>query len=195
MDTRGFRPMLLEISDKLSQDNVDKLKFLCIGIGKKKLETIRTGIELFECLIERAVIGPENTEPLRKLLTEIGQTVLLENIDKYERQTRGSPVDVLDPKEREKIDIATEVIVERLGKKWLCVGRKLGLQSTQLEGIQEKHSRDLEGQVRELILQWMKIKKETAKVEDLIRALRDCKQNLTADLIVKNLEGHGANNS
>ncbi|KAL1270696.1 hypothetical protein QQF64_029712 [Cirrhinus molitorella] len=100
---------------------------------------------------------------------------------------KGSPADELDAKEREKINTATDVIVEHLGRKWLHVGRKLGLAPTQLEGIQEKHSRDLEEQVRELITQWMKVKKENARVQDLITALRDCKQNLTADLVEKNL--------
>lgn len=181
--------MLLEISDKLTDDNVAKLKFLCTdaGIGKKKLEKIDTGIELFECLIERTAIGPENTELLRTLLDKVGQTVLIEKIDDYDRQTTRSPAGGLDAKERERINTATEVVVEQLGKKWPSVGRKLGLQQTQLEGIQEKHSRDLEEQVRELIRQWMRIKKENARVEDLIQALRDCKQNLTADLVERKL--------
>lgn len=87
-----------------------------------------------------------------------------------------------------KINVATMVIVEHLGKKWLQVGRKLGLQHTQLEGIQEKHSRDLEEQVQELIRVWMKIRRENARVEELIQALRDCKQNLTADLVEKKLQ-------
>ncbi|KAL0187954.1 hypothetical protein M9458_015053, partial [Cirrhinus mrigala] len=92
-----------------------------------------------------------------------------------------------------KINAAADVIVEHLGRKWLQVGRKLGLQPTQLEGIQEKHSRDLEEQVRELIRQWMKMEKQNARVQDLITALRDCKQNLTADLVVKKLRELGAN--
>ncbi|XP_056318943.1 protein FADD [Danio aesculapii] len=187
MDKRGFRAMLLEISDKLTDDNVAKLKFLCTDIGKKRLERINTGIELFECLIEKTAIGPENTELLRELLDKVGQRVLIEKIDDYDRQTTGSPACGLDAKERERIDAATEVVVEQLGRKWPSVARKLGLQQTQLEGIQEKHDRNLEEQVRELIRQWMKIKKENARVEDLIQALRDCKQNLTADLVERKL--------
>lgn len=179
--------MLLSISDKLTDDNVKNLKFMCQpDIGKKRLEKINTGIELFECLIERAAIGPDNTGLLRKLLNDIGQAVLLEIVEDYERYATRS-TDGLDPKEREKIDIATEVIVEQLGRKWLQVGRKLGLQQTHLEGIQEKHSRDLEEQVRELIRQWMKIRRENARVDELLKALRDCKQNLTADLVEKKL--------
>ncbi|XP_016339447.1 FAS-associated death domain protein-like [Sinocyclocheilus anshuiensis] len=188
MEKRGFRAMLLAISDKLTEDNLTSLKFLCTDIGKKRLEKINKGIDLFECMIEKTAIGPDNTELLRELLIQIGQRVLLEIIDAYERGATGGPAGVLDAKEREKINIATEVIVEHLGRKWLQFGRKLGLKHTQLEGIQEKHNRDLEEQVRELIRQWMKMKKENARVEDLIKALRDCKQNLTADLVEKNLK-------
>ncbi|XP_016392349.1 FAS-associated death domain protein-like [Sinocyclocheilus rhinocerous] len=192
MDNSRFRTMLLAISDKLTEDNVRSLKFLCQEVGKKKLEKVNKGIDLFECLIERAAIAPDNTELLRKHLNQIGQTVLLNIIDEYERGATGSPPDVTlpDAKEREKINIATEVIVERLGRKWRQVGRKLGLQDTQLDGIQEKHSRDLEEQVRELIRQWMKRRREDARVEDLIKALRDCRQNLTADLVEKELGAH-----
>ncbi|XP_016330843.1 FAS-associated death domain protein-like [Sinocyclocheilus anshuiensis] len=192
MENRRFRTMLLAISDKLTEDNVRSLKFLCQEVGKKKLEKVNKGIDLFECLIERAAIGPDNTELLRKHLNQIGQTVLLNIIDEYERGATGSPPDVTlpDAKELEKINIATEVIVERLGRKWRQVGRKLGLQDTQLDCIQEKHSRDLEEQVRELIRQWMKMRREDARVEDLIKALRDCRQNLTADLVEKELGAH-----
>lgn len=100
MDKSGFRAMLLEISDKLSADNVVKLKFLCQDIGKKRLEKINKGFDLFECLIERAQIGPENMDLLRKHLNTIGQTVLIEIIEDYERQATRSPADGLDAKER-----------------------------------------------------------------------------------------------
>lgn len=99
MDTRGFRAMLLTISDKLTEDNVVSLKFLCLDIGKKRLEKINKGFDLFECLIERAQIGPDNTDLLRKLLNDIGQTVLLEIVEDYERQA-ARPADGLDAKER-----------------------------------------------------------------------------------------------
>lgn len=79
--------MLLEISEKLAHEHLAKLKFLCGNIiGKKKSEEITSGVQLFDCLIERAEIGPDNTELLRKLLTGVGQQALLEIIDSYEGQ-------------------------------------------------------------------------------------------------------------
>ncbi|XP_062868914.1 protein FADD [Trichomycterus rosablanca] len=182
-----FKFMLLEISDRLSQDNVAKLKFLCGGrIGKKKSEQISSGIHLFECLIERAEIGPQNTELLRELLTNIGQQVLLDLVDQYE----GEPMCTEAPKreEQEKINQATELIVQHMGKKWLQYGRKLGISEVKLEGIQEKHPRNLEEQVRELFKEWSKMRKAEAKVNELIAALRACDLNFTADVVEKKLQ-------
>lgn len=110
MDTRGFRAILLDISNKLSEANVESLKFLCIDIGKKRLEKINKGIELFECLIERAEIGPNNTDLLRKLLKDIGQTVLLDIVEDYETHATRIPADGLVEKER-GLHVFTELLL------------------------------------------------------------------------------------
>lgn len=102
METSRFRAMLLAISDKLTEDNVTSLKFLCPEVGKKKLEKVNKGIDLFECLIERAAIGPDSTELLRNHLNHIGQTVLLNIIDDYERGVTGSPPDITLPDAKER---------------------------------------------------------------------------------------------
>lgn len=182
-----FKVLLLDISEKLRADQLTKLKFLCGDvIGKKKSEEISSGIQLFECLIERVVIGPNNTELLRKYLTDIGQQALLELIDRYEGQAVNS--DLPDQAELDKINHATEVIVENLGKKWPRYGRKLGIPESKLEGIQEKHPRNLEEQLRELFKEWRKARKADAKVDELIRALRACDLNYTADVVEKKLQ-------
>ncbi|KAF7703315.1 protein FADD [Silurus meridionalis] len=184
-----FKVMLLEISEKLSQDNLAKLKFLCGDtIGKKKSEQITSGIQLFECLIEKVKIGPNDTEFVRKLLSDIGQEVLLEIIDRYEGQV--IPTNLPDRAELEKIHCAIEVIVEHLGRKWLQYGRKLGITETKLEGIQEKHPRNLEEQVREMFKEWMKMRKAEAKVDELIKALRACNLNYTADVVQEKLRNN-----
>ncbi|KAM9461222.1 FAS-associated death domain protein [Clarias gariepinus] len=182
-----FKVMLLDISERLGQDNLGKLKFLCKEmIGKKKSEEITSGIQLFECLIERAEIAPDNTELLRELLTNIGQQALVEKIDIYEGQAVSA--DLPDEAELAKINCAIEVIVKELGRSWLRYGRKLGVPEAKLEGIQEKHPRKLEEQVRELFKEWKKMRKAEGKVDDLIRALRDCGLNYTADVVQKELQ-------
>lgn len=90
MDEGEFRAMLLTISNGLDQNTLDSLKFLCNDVGKKKLEKIKNGIELFECLIERGQIKSDDTEFLRSLLNRVNKTVLIEHIDNY---VRGSTAD------------------------------------------------------------------------------------------------------
>lgn len=182
-----FKAMLLKLSENLKRDNVAKLTFLCgHKIGRKKCEEIESGIQLFELLIQRAEIGPDSTEYLRKLLDDIGRQDLLKIIDDYEQGS--TPDDLPDREELEKINIATDVLVEQLGKKWRQYGRKLNISDGKLEGIEEKHPRSLEEKVREVIKEWKKLRKEQAKVEELIEALRTSKLNLTADLVVKALQ-------
>ncbi|KAA0723738.1 FAS-associated death domain protein FAS-associating death domain-containing protein [Triplophysa tibetana] len=187
MNGGEFRAMLLTISNALEQDSLESLKFLCkVDVGKKKLEKIKSGIDLFECLIERGQIKHDDTVRLRSLLENVGKTVLIEHIDNYERGSTAI-ADLLDEKEQEKINIATEVIVEQLGRNWKKFGRKLGLKDPKLDSIQDKHKCDQEEQLREVVKEWMKIKREEARVEMIVNALRDCRQNYTADLVVNKL--------
>ncbi|XP_076879841.1 FAS-associated death domain protein [Brachyhypopomus gauderio] len=180
-----FKVMLLQISDKLGKENISDLKFLCKEkIGKKKTEEIVSGKQLFEYLIERAEIGPNDTQYLREILTEIGQNTLVEIIESYERQATSA--ELPDETEQAKIRCAVDILAEHLGKKWIQFGRKLGL-DYKIEGIQEKHPRNLEEQVRELLKEWLKLRKAEATVDELIRGLRACSQNYTADVLEKTL--------
>ncbi|KAL7854732.1 hypothetical protein SRHO_G00169220 [Serrasalmus rhombeus] len=182
-----FKYTLLEISNKLSSDNVVSLKFLCADkIGKKKTEEVENGLQLFDYLIQREIIGHDNTEHLRELLDKIGRQDLLGIIDTYEGQA--DPAELPDEAELEKISIATNVIVDNLGKKWKEFGRKLPLSDAKLDGIEEKHPRNLEEKVREVIKEWKKMRKGQAKVDELIKALRACSQNFTADVVEKALQ-------
>lgn len=87
----------------------------------------------------------------------------------------------------EKINCATEVIVDQLGRKWLQYGRKLGISEAKLEGIEERHPRNLEEKVRGLLKEWRKMRKSEARVDDLIKALRACDLNYTADIVERKL--------
>lgn len=82
-----------------------------------------------------------------------------------------------------KLDIATEVIAENLGKAWRKLGRKLGLTEVKLESISKRHPTDLEETVLELLKEWRKSRGAEARTEELIRALRACQHNLTADKV------------
>ncbi|XP_048829692.1 protein FADD [Brienomyrus brachyistius] len=185
MDT--FAPVLLRISDGLKTENLEAMKFLCSDIGKKKLEKVDKGIQLFQYLQEMQKIGVGNTQYLRSLLKNIKRPDLVEILDEFEKHGPGPQEDLPDAAERDKLDIATQVIVDNLGKDWRMYGRKLGIKDAKLDHIREKHQYNLHEQVIELIQEWRKMRGAKAKAEDLIQALRKCNLNLTADLIGQKL--------
>ena len=75
------------------------------------------------------------------------------------------------------------MIADHLGKNWRKLGRKLGLTDPKLDSIYQKHPTDLEETALELLKWWRKSRKAEARVEDLIKALRECQLNLTADKV------------
>lgn len=80
-----------------------------------------------------------------------------------------------------KLDIATEIIAENLGRNWRKLGRKLCLTEVKLESISRRHPTELDEIARELLKDWRKIRGAEARTKELIGALRACDLNLTAD--------------
>lgn len=94
---------------------------------------------------------------------------------------------VLSPPALVKLNIASDVIVNNVGRSWRKFGRKLGLTEVHLESIARKHPTDLMETVVELLKMWRKNKPEEGENE-LIKALRDCDLNLTADKVEEKLK-------
>ncbi|XP_070985873.1 FAS-associated death domain protein-like isoform X1 [Oncorhynchus clarkii lewisi] len=193
-----FNSVLLNISGELVGDQLEKMNFLCITeIGKNRLEKMTRGLQLFMVLMERNKLGPDNTVFLVFLLTDIGRLDLADKLTNCESQYAGTPNYLPNDEEqgklRAKLDIATEMITNNIGKKWRTYGRKLGLPEAKLDHIAQKHPNNLEEQVVELLKEWRKKQKAEAKTDTLIKALRSCDQNCTADLIQTELEKLNAN--
>ncbi|XP_073320167.1 FAS-associated death domain protein-like [Pagrus major] len=182
MSSSQLNPVLLEISNDLSPEQLEKMKFLCEDIGKKELEKIDTGTKLFRVLKERRKLDHDNTAYLCQLLTEICREDLS---DKLKGLIRKSGSTSYEPPETEKakLDIATEVISENLGRNWRKLGRKLGLTDVKLESISKRHPTELEETAVELLNEWRKNRGAEARAEDLIKTLRACQFNLTADKV------------
>lgn len=91
-----------------------------------------------------------------------------------------------------KLDIAKNVLAEHLGKSWRRLGRKLGLSEVKLESISKRHPTELDETAVELLKEWTKM--QGACADDLIKALRACDLNLTADVLESKIsDSHGAN--
>lgn len=72
MSSFSFNAVLLEISNQLSADQLEQIKFLCADqVGKREREQITTGRRLFQVLTERGQLGVHNTDYLSRILTKI----------------------------------------------------------------------------------------------------------------------------
>lgn len=175
-----FKAVLLQISQELKDDNLKNLKFLCSDcIGKKHLEKVNMGTELFQLLQEANKIAPGDTDFLCELLDTINRRDLGDKLRLMQNNTSEQP----DAEEQEKVKIAADVIVKHLGKDWRKYGRSLGLHEAKLDQIREKHPFNLEEQVMEVISEWKRVHKGDVKAEELVKALRSCRLNYTADLV------------
>ncbi|XP_047219379.1 protein FADD [Girardinichthys multiradiatus] len=191
MSAAHLNVVLLEISNQLNNENLESLKFLVRSqIGKQKLERIKTGLQLFEVLIERGHLASDQTDYLANLLRQIHREDLSNKLNSLEIQSGNSNNDISDA-EKAKLDIAIEVIKESLGKNWRKLGRKLRVTEVKLDSISTRHPTDLEEMAVELLKEWRKSRAAEARTEELIAALRNCQLNLTADKIQEQLECEG----
>ncbi|XP_035009381.2 protein FADD [Hippoglossus stenolepis] len=191
MSSLQFDDVLLEISNQLSSDELEKLKFLYREkIGKKDREKINSGIKLFQVLTERGELGAAETEALSERLQQIQRHDLADKLTTFESPS-GNTDSEPDQAEKAKLDIATEVIAENVGRHWRKLGRKLGLSDVKLESIGRRYPTELEETVVELLKAWRKSRGAQARAKELIEALRACDYNLTADKVEGKLAAQG----
>ncbi|XP_034724099.1 FAS-associated death domain protein [Etheostoma cragini] len=183
MTSFQFNAALLDISTQLSAKELEDLKFLCIDIiGKRQRDDVKTGVKLFQLLMERGKLGVDNTKWLSDSLTHINRHDLSDKLNNFESQCEIND-DQPDDDEKAKLDIATDVIAEHLGRSWRKLGRRLGLKDVKLDSISKRHPTELEETARELLKEWRKSRGAEARTSQLIEALRACQFNLTADKV------------
>lgn len=80
-----FLVLLHSVSAGLSSSELTELKFLCQSrVGKRKLELVQSGLDLFNVLLEQTEMSCENTVLLRKLLVSLRRQDLLRRLDDFE---------------------------------------------------------------------------------------------------------------
>ncbi|NWR68301.1 FADD protein, partial [Centropus unirufus] len=175
-----FRVMLHSIAARLSDDDVASLKFLCRDdVGKKKLESVRSAMDLFTILIEQRLITKENVDYLDVFLTARKREDLLLDLRRYvEEREVGAPGDQPDAREK-----PVKVIGENVGKEWKQLMRELDFSDVKMDRIVAANPLNLREQLVQSLLEWQTWKGKDAKADDLIKALRNCKMNLVADRV------------
>uniref|UniRef100_A0A8C5S6U4 DED domain-containing protein n=1 Tax=Laticauda laticaudata TaxID=8630 RepID=A0A8C5S6U4_LATLA len=72
---------LLSIDENLGKDDVEDLKFLCSDfISLKKLETVKSALDIFQFLINEDLINKDDTFLIAELLYIIGCNSLLQKL-------------------------------------------------------------------------------------------------------------------
>lgn len=81
-----FRTLLFDISEELTRQDVEKIKYLCSdSIPRGPAEDIQNGLQLFDALERNALISPQNLDLLAVMLLKIGRKDLSSKVDKFRR--------------------------------------------------------------------------------------------------------------
>ncbi|NXJ40785.1 FADD protein, partial [Ciconia maguari] len=167
-------------SSSLSDSELSSLKFLCRGkIGKRKLESLQSGRELFVILQEQQLIASNNVSFLEALLKNIKREDLVSQLKQFVDEGEvNAPDDQPDVHEK-----PIEVICENVGRDWKMLMRKLGISEVKMDRVVAANPFNLQEQLVQALREWQKWKGKDAKVTDLIKALRGCNMNLVADRV------------
>ncbi|KAM9267048.1 FAS-associated death domain protein isoform 1-T1 [Cariama cristata] len=184
-----FLTLLHSFSSSLSDSELSSLKFLCRdNIGKRRLEAVQSGGELFSILLEQQLIARDKVSFLHILLESIKREDLVSQLNQFvEEGGVYAPDDQPDMHEKRLQKAAMEVICDNVGRDWRMLIRKLGVSEVKIDRIVVANPYNLHEQLAQSLREWQKWKGKDAKVSDLIKALRACNMNLVADKVEQKL--------
>ncbi|NWS71772.1 FADD protein, partial [Crotophaga sulcirostris] len=175
-----FLTLLNSFSSSLSDSELASMKFLCREqIGKRKLESVQSGRELFSILIEQRLLTRYNVGFLEDLLKSIKREDLVLQLQQFvEEGEVTAPHDEPDVHEK-----PIKVICEHVGKDWKQLMRELDFPDVKMDRVIAANPFSMLEQLVQSLREWQKWRGKDAKVTDLIKALRRCKMNLVADRV------------
>lgn len=180
-----FNVMLLRIAGKLSDTDLNNMKFLCQDkIPRKKMETIASPTDLFIKLMELTEISKDNLNFLIQLLQHTQRYDLAKEVKGFQGPpvSREETSEAEDPEE-DQLGRAFDIICENMGRDWKMLMRALGVNDSTMEQIIYANPYNLKEQIRQCLREWKKKKRENANVSALIKALEKCRLKLVAEKI------------
>uniref|UniRef100_UPI00398E943F FAS-associated death domain protein n=1 Tax=Pristiophorus japonicus TaxID=55135 RepID=UPI00398E943F len=180
-----FNVLLNDISQNLSKENLESLKFLCKpSIGKKKLESITSGNQLFQVLEELDQLSSKYPDELFVLLGNIKRPDLQNKLSAFQQGNGHLQHPVCEVGGiTERLNVAFNVICDGVGKDWRMVARTLGHKEALLQQIEYKYPFNMREQIRQALIEWQKTKGKEATEDNLVKVLRRCNLNLVADTV------------
>ncbi|XP_048215713.1 FAS-associated death domain protein [Perognathus longimembris pacificus] len=184
-----FLVLLHSVSAGLTSAELTELKFLCLGrVGKRKLERVQSGLDLFTVLLERGDLEPARPGLLRELLASLRRHDLLRRLDDFEAGAAAAAPGAAD------LRAAFDIVCDHVGRDWRRLARQLKVSDTRIDDIEERHPRSLTERVRESLRIWKDAERENATVALLVEALRACQMNLVADLVEEEQQAQASRN-
>ncbi|KAJ1182217.1 hypothetical protein NDU88_007411 [Pleurodeles waltl] len=172
----------------VTEKELDELKFLCREkIGKRKLESVKSGVDLFTILLEMKEISLDQLDWLRRLLSDIQREDLVEQLDSFAENGIDDTGDQPEPREREKLTAAFQVICENVGKDWRTLIRRLRVPEARVDGIVAAYPLQMREQLMQSLKEWQKRNGANANVAELLAALRGSKMKLVAEIVEEEL--------
>lgn len=192
-----FTSLLLNISKEIEKGELETMKFCCrdYGIGAKRLEEIAGAHELFNELMKRELLGPENKEILVKLLEKADRIDLRNKVLNIQGSARvDSHSSVTDGPVANDIlkDAHLNEIAEDLGSDWKQLGRKLDIPSSILGNIDEENRR-VRAKAIEMMLRWKKRNGNDATGQSLADALIKIGRKDVAETLASTCQQDGIN--
>lgn len=179
-----FNFLLNDISQNLSQEELASMKFLCKDIGKRRLEKLSSGLQLFQALEEQDKLSKEDTQFLAKLLSNIKRSDLEKKLAAFHRGGGHlqQPTCEVGPNSHD-LNVAIDTISDNIGKDWRNLARKLRITEAQLQHIEYNYPHDMKRQIVSALTEWQRNKGSDASVDNLVAALRSCRLNMVADTV------------
>jgi hypothetical protein len=163
------------VSDGLGAENLKALKNLCYDfIPKIQLDTIDVGLDVFNVLIEKTLIGADNVAFLCELLDAIGRKDLTDKVKTYVERME-APSELSSQYVQTLDRPILKAIADEVGKEWKMLSRHLNVDEVDIDSISREHHGDLKEAALKALLKWKVTAGDKATPKALKKALVDMK--------------------
>ncbi|XP_044540864.1 LOW QUALITY PROTEIN: FAS-associated death domain protein, partial [Gracilinanus agilis] len=167
-----FLLVLQRISCNLSRQELEEMKFFCKkDIGKKKLNEVEQGIQLFSYLMQQNLLSTNNTDFLTSMLQNLKRDDLIQELVNCVGNKPG-PGDQLHPKMEGQAEATLRILCDHVVQEWTRLVHERGISQVDIDRSIYAHPHDQKQQLYQSLLLWGKShEREEANVSLLQKGL------------------------